>query len=261
MGKAELLSEFDRGEKFRAKDNTLEAFFSAGCHTHQMTKMLRVLRGIADPVQLFNLYREYIECSQHQFKSIALNNSLHSNHSFHTIKYIDATEERVCGDLQGLVNEILPHLHSHEQYEDIETAPYASDVTTRAYWEIMCPSTFIRTTWLQEEMHRKHNEVFWHLTPQNMKIRQDTTLSSVMFRLGQHNGWTYIGMPTIVCDAYAKLKVRVNNNQSVSRDTCKRPSAGLDLVREYVDSERKSVRDYVEGSCPCILISHGFVTN
>jgi hypothetical protein len=247
MGKAELLSEFDRSEKFKTKDNTLDAFYAAGCYTQQMTKMLRVLRGIQDPVQKFNLYREYIDCSQHQFKSLVLNGSLHSNHAFHTVKYIDVTEARVCPDLRKLVNHFIPPHCSSSLYADVEDAVFANDFTSRNYWDIMCPSTFVSTTWIAEEMHKKHNEIFWHLTAQNMKIRQDTTLSSIMYRLGQHNGWTYIGMPTVVCDAGAKLKVRVNNNQQISSDTRKRPSAGVDLIREYLDSERKSVRDYLEG--------------
>jgi hypothetical protein len=256
MGKAEILTEFDRSEKFKAKDNTLDAFYVAGCHTQQMTKMLRVLRAMEDPVQKFDLYREYIDCSQHQFKSLVLNESLRSNHEFHTVKYINMTESMVCEDLRVLVNHVLPSHHGGVVYEDVERAPFAHDFTNRGYWDVMCPNTFMRTTWLAEEMHRKHNETFWHLTAQNMKIRQDTNLSSIMYRLGQHNGWTYIGMPTVVCDAGTKLKFRVNNNQQVCSDTRKRPSAGVDLVREYLDSERKSVRDYVEGM-PLSFITYG----
>lgn len=247
MGKAELLTEFDRSEKFKAKDNTLDAFHAAGCHTQQMTKMSRVLRAMEDPIQKFALYREYIDCSQHQYKSLVLNGALHSNHAYNTIKYINMTETKVCDDLRVLVNHVIPPQHVGEVYKDVEYASFAHDFTSRGYWDIICASTFLRTTWIAEEMHRKHNETFWHLTAQNMKIRQDTNLSSIMYRLGQHNGWTYIGMPTVVCDAGAKLKIRVNDNQQVCSDTRKRPSAGVDLVREYIDSERKSVRDYVDG--------------
>jgi hypothetical protein len=36
-----------------------------------------------------------------------------------------------------------------------------------------------------------------------------------MYRMGQHNGWTYIGMPTVVCDAQSKLRMRTSMGEVV----------------------------------------------
>lgn len=85
------------------------------------------------------------------------------------------------------------------------------------------------------------------MTPQNMKICSDTCLSSIMYRLGQHNGWTYIGMPTVVCDTACKLMVRTSNNYTFIPETRKKPSAGLDLCREAIDSMRTSHVAYMSG--------------
>jgi hypothetical protein len=79
-------------------------------------------------------------------------------------------------------------------------------------------------------MRRRYNTQFFLLTPQNMRICSDTALSSIMYRLGQHNGWTYIGMPTVVCDTACKLWVR-QFGPNFQQDTRKKPSAGLDLGR------------------------------
>lgn len=79
-------------------------------------------------------------------------------------------------------------------------------------------------------MRRRYNHKFFLLTPQNMKICSDTALSSIMYRLGQHNGWTYIGMPTVVCDTACKLQVKNGPHMTIP-ETRKKPSAGLDLCR------------------------------
>lgn len=97
-------------------------------------------------------------------------------------------------------------------------------------------------------MRRKHNQRFFCLKPQNLKICNDTALSSIMYRLGQHNGWTYIGMPTVVCDTACKLMARTANNAFFVPETRKKPSAGLDLCREALDSMRTSHVAYLGGS-------------
>lgn len=71
-----------------------------------------------------------------------------------------------------------------------------------------------------------------------MSICYQMGISSIMYRLGQHNGWTYIGMPTVVCDTACKLWVRQPNSSSFIPETRKKPSAGLDLTREVRTYQR-----------------------
>lgn len=78
-------------------------------------------------------------------------------------------------------------------------------------------------------------------------ILEQVWMSCIMYRLGQTNGWTYIGMPTVICDAGAKMRVRRGKNDPGIPDTVKRPTAGLDLIREVLDTRRKSYRNYLPG--------------
>jgi hypothetical protein len=71
-----------------------------------------------------------------------------------------------------------------------------------------------------------------------------------MYRIGQGNGFTYIGMPTIVTDTACKLRVKTNNNGIEQVETRKRPSAGLDMCREAGDFRRTSHEAYIEGYTP-----------
>lgn len=233
MSKAELLTEYDRSERFRPGENTLDAFYAAGCYSKQFSRVLKVLRSIDDPRVKIELYNEYMERSQHQFKSLVLNGNLHSSHTLFAAKYIDRVELCVCGDLRRLVSTVFHGNNLDVLLGDLEDQPYAEDVLSRTYWQVMCPSTFVCTSWTLEvscppsclydaqaaclhayrarqEMHKRHNERFFLMTPQNLKICNDTALSSIMYRMGQGNGWTYIGMPTAVCDAAAKLQVRLS---------------------------------------------------
>lgn len=68
---------------------------------------------------------------------------------------------------------------------------------------------------MSQELAIIHNRQFFHLTPVNMRVVSDFALSSIMYRLGQHNGWTYIGMPTVVCDAQSKLRMRTSIGEVV----------------------------------------------
>lgn len=57
-----------------------------------------------------------------------------------------------------------------------------------------------------QDLHREYNEKFFHLTPQNLRIRNDVLVAFIMFRLGQHDEWTYMGMTTFIIDANGKFR-------------------------------------------------------
>jgi hypothetical protein len=96
-------------------------------------------------------------------------------------------------------------------------------------------------------MLRDHNERFFYLTSQNLKIVNDTWVGMVQFRLGQSDSWVYMGMTTVICDAAAKVRKAPNGGFGMSMadgvvNTAKKPSAGLDLGREVLDMRRTSYR-------------------
>jgi hypothetical protein len=101
----------------------------------------------------------------------------------------------------------------------------------------------------------EHNEKFFFLTPQNLHIRNSVWVSSIMFRLGQHDNFTYLGMPVVICDAAGKLRMMPSANFSaqfseVREGICvfnKIPSAGLDMIREVLDTMRTSFEHYLKG--------------
>ena len=122
------------------------------------------------------------------------------------------------------------------------------------YWRFNCERQFLCASFLMDELLREHNERFFFLTAQNARICKDVWVSCIMFRLGQHERWNYIGMPTVICDAMAKLRVSPSGYNSSAQDsregmiiTTKRPSAGLDLIREYLDTMRSSYQCYITG--------------
>ena len=105
-----------------------------------------------------------------------------------------------------------------------------------------------------DDMLREHNERFFYLTAQNFRTCNDVWVSCIMFRLGQHERWTYIGMPTVICDGMAKIRASASSFNVANSDmregiviTTKKPSAGLDLIREYLDTRRCSYQFYIMG--------------
>jgi hypothetical protein len=108
-----------------------------------------------------------------------------------------------------------------------------------------------------DDMLREHNERFFYLTAQNLKIVNDTWVGMVQFRLGQSDSWVYMGMTTVICDAAAKVRkgptggfFGSGSNQMMTDgvvNTAKKPSAGLDLDREVLDTRRTTYRFYLKG--------------
>jgi hypothetical protein len=66
MPSPELLTEFDRMEKFMPGENSLDAFCSAGFLSKQLTRMKSVVVATEDPIQKIVLYNEYISCCGRQ---------------------------------------------------------------------------------------------------------------------------------------------------------------------------------------------------
>lgn len=51
MGDPELISEYDRGKRYVASENTLDAFYTAGCYSKQYTNVMQVLfLRVLDPL-------------------------------------------------------------------------------------------------------------------------------------------------------------------------------------------------------------------
>jgi hypothetical protein len=185
----------------------------------------------------------------------------------------------------------------------------ATDIQYRdspLFWRFNCERPFLGSSFLMDDMLREHNERFFFLTAQNQRICRDVWTSCIMFRLGQHEQWNYIGMPTVffyaacmppfhgyaskvpllvelysvqivhlysiswthrgsihidvapsvqvICDAMCKIRMRpsgYNSNATEVQEgivlTVKRPSAGLDLIREYLDTMRASYQHYIVG--------------
>lgn len=231
----DLISESERWNRFRPGKQDMSGFYHAGYHSKQLARMMEVLRTIPDPICKLELLNEFFACILPQFKAEALNGSLRSNHTMCATRNLEAGNGYVCKDLRGLVFDVYSACRKNDVSKDLETQPWSENLESKTFWDVSVPSTFVAFNWLMEDMHKIHNEEFFLMTAQNLKIANDTALSSIMFRMGQHNNFTYIGMPTVVCDAACKLKVRVHGQNAFVPDTQKKPSAGLDLGREALD--------------------------
>lgn len=170
----------------------------------------------------------------------------------------------VCKDMRALVNTVAPTFDSYmtvdraasnalgRRVEVVMSDAYAMEATSPAYWALNSPSMFLSYSWLMDDMLRQHNEQFFYLTPQNLRICNDVWVGMVQFRLGQHEDWPYMGMTTIICDAAAKIRLPASGfgagaDPDGLPSTKKIPSAGLDLDVEVLDMRRTSYRSYLKG--------------
>lgn len=192
-----------------------------------------------------------------------------SHHEMYTAKYIKMAKPTVCRDLKGLVQSIFPNYLEafydarppedpayHEEFNYGRMHDEAVEFRYRdspLYWRFNAERRFLQSSYLMDELLREHNERFFFLTAQNCRICHDTWVSCIMYRLGQNERWMYIGMPTVICDAMAKIRKAPNGFASGGSwadgvvDTTKKPSTGLDLDREKVDSYRTSYEAYIPG--------------
>jgi hypothetical protein len=145
-------------------------------------------------VMKVSLYNEYISCCGRQGVSIILNGNLHSSSTLFAAKYIEIAKDIVCDDLRSLVTDVVPELQRVDASMLAEDAPWGDDTESYLFWKRTSPSGFMEKNFLLEVMLQRHNADFFLLTPQNLKITNEVTLSSLMYRIGQANGFTYIGI-------------------------------------------------------------------
>ena len=126
---------------------------------------------------------------------------------------------------------------------------FFQEATSPCYWHLNCPSTFLAYSWLKEEMCRRYNEMFFYLTAQNLRTLNDVLIGMIMFRLGQHEEWVQMGMLTVICDAMGKI-MKIAGKQGPAVNAAKRPSAGLDFIREILDILVTSYQHYLPGWVP-----------
>jgi hypothetical protein len=107
MADPEIISEYERKKRFEIAQNSLDDFYTAGCYSKQFTNVMNVIRSCESESAKLDLYNEYMERAQHQFKSLALNGSLHSSHTQFAAGYIDRCAATVCGDLRALVDHVF----------------------------------------------------------------------------------------------------------------------------------------------------------
>lgn len=53
------------------------------------------------------------------------------------------------------------------------------------YWRFNAESLFLSHSYLMDDLLREHNERYFYLTAQNLRICNDVWVSCIMFRLGQ----------------------------------------------------------------------------
>jgi hypothetical protein len=172
------------------------------------------------------------------------------------IKYIEQCKFTVCQDLRKLV---MSKLASYYKHFDDSTSKVIDEALenkhSAAYWHFHAESTFLASSFVMEQLLVEHNEQFFYLTPQNLHISNSVWVSCIMYRLGQHDDFTYIGMPVVIVDAAGKLRMNGSSNFGGQSSEMKEgmtmlikiPSAGLDTVREQTDSKRTSYQFYIKG--------------
>lgn len=270
---------------FQPDEITMDGFRQAGCDLHLYNRMMDVVRSCEDPVEKIHLLNDYYERIARKHVSSILNMELRSSHALHQvcthsslqikyiekckytasqvvtmislqIKYIEQCKYTVCADLRKLVRTKLPSYYNHFEESTGRLLDEALENRYSAgYWHLHAESTFLASSFVLEQLLVEHNEQFFYLTPQNLHISNSVWVSCIMFRLGQHDDFTYIGMPVVIVDAAGKL--RMNGSPSFGGQSSemkegmamliKIPSAGLDTVREQTDSKRTSFQFYMKG--------------
>lgn len=158
MSDPEILSEYDRKKRFTASENTLDAFYMAGHYTKQCTTLKEAVRSVHAPQKKLDFYNEYMERIPHQFRSLVLNDNLHSTHTLWAMTYITRTDEHVCKDLRALLDEIFKGEEGGCGLDppvttgsgDMEEQAFSENPLSKTHWSVMCPSSFIAANWTYE---------------------------------------------------------------------------------------------------------------
>lgn len=251
-----IMQGFTRLKTFQPDEANLDGFRKAGSDSHLYNKMMEVVRSCKDPCGKIHFLNDFYERITRQHISSILNKEVRSNHAVHQVKYIEQCKHHVCDDLRDLVNKKLPTFYN---MFDAETGmPHDEAMHNKvspAYWNLHAENTFLACSFAMDHLLAIHNEQFFFLTPANMHIRNSVWVSCIMFRLGLQD-FTYIGMPVVICDAAGKLKMSAafggfGNTSNEMRDgvpvLTKIPSAGLDFIRNVLDSFRTSYQQYLQG--------------
>lgn len=213
-----IIQPYTRMKMFKPDDFTMEGFKKAGSDMHLLDRIMNVIRNTKDHVQKVQLFDDYVRRVIRQHVSSVLNNELRSNHALYTVKYLEQGKHTSCRDLRGLIQTVMPRFYQFASLDPVASSmrkdsvynvhgdAYAMEAACASYWRLNCPSTFVCYSWLMDDLLRYHNEHFFYLTAQNLKICNDAWVSMIQFRLGQHEDWCYMGMPTVICDAGCKLR-------------------------------------------------------
>lgn len=182
------------------------------------------------------LFNEYLQRILRQHISSLLNNDLRSNHALYTAKYLEQAKFEVCRDLRRLIQQAAPGLQGFVRVDKkrrrggaqeyvVKDEAYAQvgpvfallacsllsggrsrarrlqEAASPSYWQLNSPSTFLTYSWLMDDLLREHNERFYYLTPQNLKISNDMWVGMVQFRLGQHEVGRCCPVPHAGCSS------------------------------------------------------------
>jgi hypothetical protein len=260
-----IVQPFSRLKMFKPDEFTMDGFKKAGCDAHLLDRIMGVVRNTNDYAEKIDLFDDHLVRIVRQHVSGVLNNDLRSNHALYTVKYVEQAKQDVCKDLRTLIGQVAPSFYNFMSKDKaasqmqkrnvycVMDEAYAQEAYSPSYWHLNSSNTFVSYSWLMDDMLRDHNERFFYLTAQNLKICNDVWTGMVQFRLRQNENWVYIGMTTVICDAAAKVKkAPVNGFGGSSQNmqsqvdgitnTAKKPSAGLDLIREVLDNRRISYR-------------------
>lgn len=226
---SDLSHGVDRQEQFENVQETMRQFNPAKCLCRQWEVMLETIKGTEDPVAKVDSLETYMRQAIKQVQGIALAYGFNSESIKSANDYVMQGNHTVCRALQSLWKGFV------DPRRDMGKERWRSDTDLAMFWQTQQTSSFQQYHFVVESMIASYNSVYFNLMPQNLFIAKEHQISSIMYRLGMHNhGFTWIGMLNIIADGGMKL---VCKNGAV--DTRKSPSAGVDLVREFLDYWRQ----------------------
>ena len=96
MPPPQIVTEYDRQQKFKLGENSMDGFHAAGCLSSQRTQIQQAIRATQDCVQKVKLFGEYLSSSARQMTSIILNGNLRSSSTEYSTKYLKQGEVSIC---------------------------------------------------------------------------------------------------------------------------------------------------------------------
>ena len=74
----------------------MDGFKKAGCDSHLLVKIMRLIKNTKDPLEKIELFNDYLERVQKQHLASLMNNDLRSLNAQFAAKYIDQVCMYVC---------------------------------------------------------------------------------------------------------------------------------------------------------------------